>query len=102
MSSTPVTIGIDVSKAHLDVAARPSGESWRSANDEAGISCLVERLRWLAPELIVLEASGGWEVLAAGKPKMVALTACMDKLLLILDALVRHHTSWHSAAVQGA
>jgi transposase len=66
MSSTPVTIGIDVAKARLDVAARPSGEAWQSTNDEAGISQLVERLRALAPQLIVLEASGGWEVLAAG------------------------------------
>jgi transposase len=66
MSSTPVTIGIDVSKAHLDVAARPSGEAWQSANDEVGISQLVEGLRPLAPQVIVLEASGGWEVLAAG------------------------------------
>ena len=41
-------------------------------------------------------------LLAAGKPKMVALTACMHKLLLILNALVRHHTVWHSAALQGA
>jgi transposase len=65
MSSTPVTIGIDVSKTQLEVAARPSGESWQSANNEAGISHLVERLRALRPQLIVLEASGGWEVLAA-------------------------------------
>jgi transposase len=65
MSSTPVTVGIDVSKAHLEVAARPSGEAWQVANDEAGISCLVERLKSLSPQLIVLEASGGWEVLAA-------------------------------------
>jgi transposase len=66
MSSTPVTIGIDVAKAHLDVAARPSGERWQVPNNEAGISQLLDRLRALAPELIVLEASGGWEVLAAG------------------------------------
>ena len=65
MSSTPVTIGIDVSKAHLEVAARPSGEAWQVANDEAGISHLVEQLTSLSPQLIVLEASGGWEVLAA-------------------------------------
>ncbi len=65
MASTPVSIGIDVSKAHLDVAARPSGEAWQVDNDEAGISGLIERLGALAPDLIVLEASGGWEVLAA-------------------------------------
>ena len=33
-------------------------------------------------------------LLAAGKPKKVALTACMHKLLLILNALLRHRTPW--------
>jgi transposase len=56
-----VFAGIDVSKAALDVALRPSGEHWRSANDEAGIAELVGRLRPLAPGLIVLEATGGLE-----------------------------------------
>ena len=65
MSSTPVTIGIDVAKAHLDVAVRPTGEAWQVPNDEVGISQLLERLQALRPELIVLEASGGWEILAA-------------------------------------
>jgi transposase len=65
MASTPVTIGIDVSKAHLDIAARPSGEAWQVPNTEVGLGHLVERLAALAPALIVLEASGGWEVLAA-------------------------------------
>jgi hypothetical protein len=44
MSSTPVTIGIDISKAQLEVAARPSNEAWQVAHDEAGISDPVERL----------------------------------------------------------
>jgi transposase len=65
MSSTPVTIGIDVSKLRLDVAARPSGDSWQVPNEEPGIRQLVERLQSLRPQLIVLEASGGWEILAA-------------------------------------
>jgi transposase len=65
MASTPVSIGIDVSKAQLDVAVRPSGECWQSPNDEAGLQQLIERLRGLQPQVIVLEASGGWEVLAA-------------------------------------
>jgi transposase len=57
-------VGIDVSKARLDIAVRPSGEAWQSANDEAGIAALVDRLRTLqplAPQLIVLEATGGLE-----------------------------------------
>lgn len=33
-------------------------------------------------------------LLAAGKPKKVALTACMHKLLIILNALLRHRTPW--------
>jgi transposase len=56
--------GIDVSKTALDVALRPSGDAWRSANDAAGIAELVARLQPLAPQLIVLEATGGLERLA--------------------------------------
>jgi hypothetical protein len=56
-----IFVGIEVSKATLDVALRPSGEQWDSANDEAGIAELVERLRPLGPQLIVLEATGGLE-----------------------------------------
>jgi len=54
-------VGIDVSKATLDVAVRPSGAAWQSANEEAGIAALVTRLVPLAPRLIVLEATGGLE-----------------------------------------
>src|SRR5437763_1972932 len=36
-------VGIDVSKAYLDVAVRPSGESWQTSNDAEGIALLVER-----------------------------------------------------------
>jgi transposase len=35
-------------------------------------------------------------LLAAGKPKMVALTACMRKLLTILNAIVKSKTPWHA------
>jgi transposase len=65
MASTPVTVGIDVAKAHLDIAVRPSGEAWQIPNTEADVAQLIERLVPVAPELIVLEASGGWEILAA-------------------------------------
>jgi transposase len=56
-----VFVGIDVSKGTLDVALRPSGESFRVGNDQGGISALVERLSAVQPELVVLEASGGYE-----------------------------------------
>jgi transposase len=55
------TIGIDVSQATLDVAVYPSGEHWQTSNAEVAIVELVERVRALAPELIVLEATGGYE-----------------------------------------
>ncbi len=71
-------VGIDVSKQQLDVAVRPSGETWSVAHDEAGLSALVAQLRALAPALIVLEATGGWEValasaLAAGPLPVVVI-----------------------------
>jgi transposase len=71
-------IGIDVAKAELVVATRPKGERWTVANDERGIRTLVERLARDRPELIVLEATGGYELLcvgalaAAGLPVVVA------------------------------
>ncbi len=65
-TSTASFVGIDVSKHQLDVAVRPRGETWTAAHDEAGLSALVARLRALAPTLIVLEATGGWEVALAG------------------------------------
>ncbi len=37
-------------------------------------------------------------LLAAGKEKKVALTACMRKLLTILNAMIRHQTKWQAAS----
>jgi transposase len=54
-------VGIDVSKAVLDIAVSPTAEAWTVSNSEAGTRDLVERLRLLAPTLIVLEATGGLE-----------------------------------------
>jgi transposase len=57
----PIFVGIDVSKARLDVAVRPSGQSESVSNDQAGIETLVKRLGKIQPTLIVLEATGGIE-----------------------------------------
>jgi transposase len=54
-------VGIDVSKARLDVAVTPSGESFSSSNDDEGIEKVVARLRELQPALVLLEATGGLE-----------------------------------------
>jgi len=58
-------IGIDVAKATLDIASLPDGESWTVSNDEHGLAELVPRLLALAPTLVVLEATGGFQLLAA-------------------------------------
>jgi transposase len=70
-------VGIDIAKAQLDIAVRPSGRQWISAHDEAGISDLLSQLQALQPHLIVMEATGGREVplaatlAAAGLPVAV-------------------------------
>jgi transposase len=55
-------VGIDVSKDQLDVAMRPSGDSWSMANDASGITEVVQRLAQLHPKLVVLEATGGLQM----------------------------------------
>jgi transposase len=58
---SPVFIGIDVSKAQLDIFVRPLASRESVGNEAAGIKTLVERARKLKPALIVLEATGGVE-----------------------------------------
>ena len=73
MAEPLVFVGIDVSKATLDVAVRPAGTTFRVANDPDGIAALVARLRPLAPALVVLEATGGYEALAVAAPQVAGL-----------------------------
>jgi transposase len=74
---TGTYVGIDVAKARLDVAVRPSGQQWVSATDAASLEELVRRLQEVQPELIVLEATGSREgptvaaLAAAGLPVAV-------------------------------
>ena len=56
-----VVVGIDVAKAGLDVAVRPSGEERHLANDPVGIGEAVVWLQTVHPQLIVVEATGGYE-----------------------------------------
>ncbi len=60
-TSVSIQVGIDVSKAHLDIGVLPSGVRWEADNDETGIAALEQRLAELKPSLIVLEATGGYE-----------------------------------------
>ncbi|GAA5535209.1 IS110 family transposase [Deinococcus aluminii] len=57
----PCFVGIDVSKARLDVAVRPDSSFFSEANTAQGRDRLVARLTPLAPTLIVVEATGAIE-----------------------------------------
>jgi len=57
-----LVVGIDVAKAALDVAVHPAGEERHLSNDAAGITELVRWLQTVHPSLIVLEATGGYEL----------------------------------------
>jgi transposase len=78
MPDTPSFVGIDIAKAQLDVAVRPSDARDTLVHDAMGIDTVVTRLRQVQPTLIVLEATGGLERplvrarVAAGLPVIVA------------------------------
>ena len=62
----PCGVGLDVAKATLDVAwSTDPVARWQTTNDEAGWAALVAHVRTLAPAVIVLEATGGYETGAA-------------------------------------
>ena len=74
----PLFVGIDLCQTQLEVAVHPSGEHFVLPYDPAGLRLLQERLATLAPQLIVVEATGGleatlWATLAtAGLPLVIA------------------------------
>lgn len=76
MTRVQVFVGIDVSKAQLDVALRPEGR-FAAPNTEVGIAQVLTRLQAVSPTLVVLEATGGLEIpltgalAAAGMPVVV-------------------------------
>jgi len=57
-------IGIDVSKAELQVAVRPDGQRFTVSNNESGFHELIKRLKKLRPDRIVMEPTGGYELAA--------------------------------------
>lgn len=77
-------VGIDVSKGRLDVAVIPGGESFQIDNDYAGIDELAKRLAPLRPDVIALEATGGFETVA-----VASLTAAGFAVIIVNPAQVR-------------
>jgi len=84
MNGERLYVGIDVAKAHLDVAVGPGGQEWRVANQEEGVQEVVERLQALSPALVVLEATGGLEV-----PLVAALAAAAMPTVVVNPRQVR-------------
>lgn len=78
MSCLTYFVGIDVAKVSLDIAVRPTGETWQVANEASSLPEVIARLGALPPALVVLEATGGYEHLVvaalatAGLPVVVA------------------------------
>ncbi len=64
-NNAQVVVGIDVSKAVLDVAVLPGGEVLQFANEVAGIDELGKKLKAGAADLVVMEATGGYETAVA-------------------------------------
>lgn len=82
-----ITVGIDVSKARLDVHVHPAGESFAVDNDGSGVAALCERLARLDGLVWVgLEASGRYERLAVAE-----LVAAKLPVVVLNPAQVRHY-----------
>jgi transposase len=84
MSAPQVFVGIDVAKAQLDIALRPTGDRWAVSNDETGLATLVVRLHAVQPALIVLEATGGYH-----RAVVAALAAAALPLVVVNPRQVR-------------
>lgn len=80
-----IYVGIDVSKAQLDVHVYPSGEAFAVTRDGKGLEELIDRLRTLSPALVAVEATGGFETVVAA-----ALAGAKLPLAVINPAQIRH------------
>ena len=84
MKKEEVYTGIDVSQNNLDVAVHPSGEQWTSSNDDSGIKEIVRRLQKLAPALVVVEPTGGFQ-----NPLVAALAASSVPVVVVNPRQIR-------------
>ena len=77
-------VGIDVSKAQVDVAVRPTGKRWTLPYDQTGIEGLIPQIVDLEPSLVLLEATGGLEL-----PLVAALAAAALPVVVVNPRQVR-------------
>jgi transposase len=83
-SPPAVSVGIDVGKTDVSIAVYPSGEAWTSATTAQALRTLARRLEALAPRVVVLEATGGYEI-----PVLGALAEREVPVSLVAPARVR-------------
>ena len=62
MEQQAIYVGVDVAKARLDVALRPTDDRWEIFHDQKGVAKLVSQLEALDPAMVLLEATGGLEL----------------------------------------
>ena len=84
MEQEAIYVGIDVAKAQVDVAVRPTDDRWEVSNNEAEVRRLVSRLKTLEPAMVLLEASGGLEL-----PLVAALAAEAVPVVVVNPRQVR-------------
>ena len=84
MEQEGIYVGIDVAKAQVDVAVRPTGQRWVVSFDETGVGELVSQMEDLSPVLVLLEASGGLEL-----PLVAALAAAALPVVVVNPRQVR-------------
>ena len=80
-----IVVGIDVSKDRLDVAVRPTGETFVVTRDAEGLDALIARLTPLAPTAVAVEATGGYETVVAA-----SLAAADLAVVVVNPAQVRN------------
>lgn len=84
MEEGKVYVGIDVAKASMEVAIHQTEQRWGISNDEAGIKQAVARIQGLVPEIVVLEATGGFEL-----PLATALAVAKVSVAIVNPRQVR-------------
>ena len=84
MEQESTYVGIDVAKAQVDVAVRPTGQRWVVSYDETGVGEVVSQVKGLGTALVLLEASGGLEL-----PLVAALAAAALPVVVVNPRQVR-------------
>ena len=76
-SDTRVTVGIDVAKATVEVAISGRQKTLALSNDEAGYAALLAELSSLNVGLVLLEATGGFELACATALQLAGLAVAV-------------------------